>query len=123
MMTCFFALVRKLNLCIHSAWFCHKFDFGILTSFDIFWSDSGIFDSDFDFFSTFIDNSVELQAKEVLEKANIMPLTKQISDSNRNDRSEMIVTTGNVFEEVSIERCWCKTTISRWKSLIIKSKS
>ena len=122
-MTCFFALVRKLNLCIYSVWFSHKFDFGILTSFDIFWSDSGIFDSDFVFFSTFIDNSVELQAKEILEKANIMLLTKQISNSNRNDRSEMIVTTGNVFEEVSSERCWRKTTISRWKSLIIKSKS
>ena len=34
-----------------------------------------------------------------------MPFTKQISDSNRNDRSEMIFTTGNVFEEVSSERC------------------
>ena len=53
-MSCLFALVRKANFCSFSVWFWHKFDFGILAFFDIFWSYSDIFDSNFfDFYKQF----------------------------------------------------------------------
>ena len=35
-----------------------------------------------------------------------MPLTKQVSDNNRNVRTEMIVTADNALGEVFSERIW-----------------
>ena len=52
----------------------------------------------------FSDNFFEIQARGILEKANVMSLTKQISENNRSVKTKVIVSADISVDEVSTEK-------------------
>ena len=47
----------------------------------------------------FVENPIESIAMSVLRKASLLTLIKQVSNKNRNIRTQIIATTDNILEE------------------------